>query len=76
MVGPPHGSIVAKGEVIHKRKGGAVVAPPSMPVIENCLRMVPYIGLPQLFPFDHDEEGILLPLDQHEDVAFSLQSGH
>lgn len=27
MVRSPHGSIVAEGEVIHKKKGGAVVAP-------------------------------------------------
>ena len=27
MVRSPHGSIVAKGEVIHKKKGGATVAP-------------------------------------------------
>jgi hypothetical protein len=31
MVRPPHGSIVAKGNVIHKKKGGATVAPLSMP---------------------------------------------
>jgi hypothetical protein len=27
MVRSPHGSIVAKGEVIHKKKGGAIVDP-------------------------------------------------
>ena len=30
MVRPPNGSIVANGNVIHKRKGGAIFAPPSM----------------------------------------------
>jgi hypothetical protein len=46
MVRPPHGSIVAKGNVIHKKKGGVIIAPPSMPVIETYLMMVPYIASP------------------------------
>jgi len=35
MVRPPHGSIVAKGKMIHKKKGGAIVASRSLNVLKT-----------------------------------------